>query len=409
MGQSAAELFNDTDLLEDGEVMEQEDELVEDEEDFVCDKCRGVFLASRRALHLLKCIGSRKRTASARRTTSTVGPTDPSSSPERARRPTKKTKPLFRALASSTRTASSSSRNIKSRLRSATPAALVLGESDEDADQLEDDEITISRDGGAEDGDEEDEDEEGMGNRDGDDDYEDDAGPEDEDNGFGEESAGDHRAGSSVRVPSLCPFCDEILPRGISPAFKDALASALRSAIPQPLPSNPDHHELEWTRSIGVCSIHRAQTASIASGLSWPTSINFDQIPVRLLAHRQDLLAVLEGASTAHVVLEGFREGSYPLTNMSAKVGALKYSHAGYYGPQGYQLLCSSLLRMFSGESANCSSVLSYFDFVHYVLAPYASFLLIRDDLSQGSMGSEEVWKKWKYSKAHGEAFFPEI
>lgn len=79
------------------------------------------------------------------------------------------------------------------------------------------------------------------------------------------------------------------------------------------------------------------------------------------------------------------------------------------YGPQGYQLLCSSLLRMFSGESANCSSVLSYFDFVHYVLAPYASFLLIRDDLSQGSMGSEEVWKKWKYSKAHGEAFFPEI
>lgn len=58
MGQSAAELFNDTDLLEDGEVMEQEDELVEDEEDFVCDKCRGVFLASRRALHLLKCIVS---------------------------------------------------------------------------------------------------------------------------------------------------------------------------------------------------------------------------------------------------------------------------------------------------------------------------------------------------------------
>ncbi|KIO23857.1 hypothetical protein M407DRAFT_214036 [Tulasnella calospora MUT 4182] len=410
LGKSAAQLLNDPNLLEDGELMEEEADLVEDEGEFQCDRCGGVFLSLSRAPHLLKCIGSRKRTASTRHTSKTLGPVDPSSSPERVRRPTKKAKPLVRAPASPTRATSSSSRNTKLRLRSVTPAASALGE---EVDQLEEDERTARKDSGAGDWDEEDGDEEDMDGdeeEEGDDDYEDDVGFEDEDNGFGEQLGGDHRSGSgvSVRTPSLCPFCDEILPKSLSPALKDALTSALRSAVRKPLPSNPNHYQLEWTRSIAVCSIHHAQTTSEASGLSWPTSIDFGQVPVRLLAHRQDLLAVLEGASTAHAVLEGFRDGSHPLTSTGAKLGALKYLHAGYYGPQGYELLCNSLLQMFSLQSANCLSVLSFFDFVHYVLAPYASFLLIRDDLKQDLQGSE-IWMRWEYSRAHGEAYFPEM
>ncbi|KAG8915110.1 hypothetical protein FRC00_007809 [Tulasnella sp. 408] len=194
MGRSAARLLNDEALLEDGEVMHEADPEEEDGE-FECDKCGGVFLSQRRSAHLSKCIGSRKRPASARRTTTTTDSVDPASSPECVRCPIKKAKPLVKAPASLTRAASSSSRNIKSRLLSATPAAWTLGESDGEADQLKDYEGTVSKDGGAGDGDEEDKAEDSDGDGDGDDDYEDDVGFEDEDNGFGEGSGGDHRAG----------------------------------------------------------------------------------------------------------------------------------------------------------------------------------------------------------------------
>ncbi|KAG9040520.1 hypothetical protein FS837_000515 [Tulasnella sp. UAMH 9824] len=175
-GRSAAQLLNDEALLEDGEVMHEADP-VEDDGDFE-------FLC-----RIMPSSGSRKQTASARHANTTTDSADPTPSPERVHRPIKKAKPLVRAPASPTRAASSSRRNIKLCLRSATWAARSLGESDEEADQLRDYEGTVNKDRGAGDGDE-DEAGDSEGNGDGDCDYEDDIGFEDEDNGFGEESAG---------------------------------------------------------------------------------------------------------------------------------------------------------------------------------------------------------------------------
>lgn len=74
------------------------------------------------------------------------------------------------------------------------------------------------------------------------------------------------------------------------------------------------------------------------------------------------------------------------------------------YGPKGYATILEFLMQNIPPDSFISSSILSPSDFLAFMLAPHAAFLLILDDMSSAS--EMDAWNVWEESKAYGIACF---
>lgn len=106
-----------------------------------------------------------------------------------------------------------------------------------------------------------------------------------------------------------------------------------------------------------------------------------------------------------HESLEPFRYGGQSLKSLGDRMAAANAAHAGYYGPKGYGVILDFLTLNLLRSSITPSTVLRKSDFLAFMLAPYAAFLLISEDTQSSSV--TEAWNTWEKSKDYGVACFP--
>lgn len=206
----------------------------------------------------------------------------------------------------------------------------------------------------------------------------------------------------------LCAFCDDPLLSDIDPKYREVCLILASEASQQPTLKNPKHLELPAWRAFEACRFHQeTRRRDIKRGITagYPGVIDFATIPPRLEAK----LAVLKAAfyhPYLHYSLEAFRYGERTLKSAEERLVATGEVHSGYYGPKGLSTILDFLVKKLPPHSFTPSSVLSASDFLFFLLVPYASFLLISEDLP--SLSSDEAWEVWGKSKAYGAARFPE-
>ena len=100
----------------------------------------------------------------------------------------------------------------------------------------------------------------------------------------------------SVNDESLCPFCDEPLPRYPSERLQTLLDRAISYARPQPRSSNSEGLTAPFATFTTVCNQHRNETTVIPEGVAqgWPMHIEFDALPARLRSLRSRLQLLIE-------------------------------------------------------------------------------------------------------------------
>ena len=94
----------------------------------------------------------------------------------------------------------------------------------------------------------------------------------------------------------LCPFCDELLPDSLSPAFYGLLRTASNRAVKKPRSTNRHGLKASLPVYIGACERHRFEAKLLpqARKAGWPDKINFNEIPARLIARTADLTRILD-------------------------------------------------------------------------------------------------------------------
>ncbi|KIO19002.1 hypothetical protein M407DRAFT_31361 [Tulasnella calospora MUT 4182] len=214
--------------------------------------------------------------------------------------------------------------------------------------------------------------------------------------------------GISIDTETLCSFCDDPLPSGVSPRYWTVHNVLIKEGQVQPSFKNPQHIDLPLHRSFEVCQFHQeARRSSIANGVArgYPEVIDFSAIPSRL-QRKLDAIKEAMFRPLLHKSLEPFRYGELPLKSLGDRMAAATAAHAGYYGPKGYGIILNFLTLNLFQLSSTPSSVLQKTDFLAFMLTPYAAFLLISEDMQSTSVA--EAWNTWEDSKDYGLASFPE-
>jgi hypothetical protein len=90
--------------------------------------------------------------------------------------------------------------------------------------------------------------------------------------------------GELVDPSTLCPFCDENLPRNPSPLYRSLLEAARCKAYPDPRPTNPRGLKALMTVYVASCKRHRFEVHQIPEAIAkgWPTDIDFGRVRERV-------------------------------------------------------------------------------------------------------------------------------
>ncbi|KAH7106732.1 RTC4-like domain-containing protein, partial [Auriculariales sp. MPI-PUGE-AT-0066] len=219
----------------------------------------------------------------------------------------------------------------------------------------------------------------------------------------------------NVDHSKLCPFCDQPLPEQLSPEFHDLLRNAIKRAVNRPRPSNRFGLKASLPIYIGVCERHRFEEKLLPQAIKagWPTTIDFNAVPRRLLDQRKLLKDILQNPSTSsffrdsleHVQAVGLRVAESAM----GQYATFERIQPGYYGERGSIVIHQTLFTMFSPEVMLAAqpnfAPLSQHTFTHAVLVPEAALLLIQQDQRTPR---EAALKTMRASSRFGALMFPD-
>ncbi|KAJ7770702.1 RTC4-like domain-containing protein [Mycena metata] len=242
---------------------------------------------------------------------------------------------------------------------------------------------------------------------------------------------------------TLCPYCDRPLPAERSQKLMRLLTVMESRSEPDPRPANPLGRKAPVTIYAVVCHRHafESETMSEALACGWPTSIVWEELPVRVRAMKSDLEKIVADAGPPIIykgqdsgALEPTAESSGPrmrcifwrellelfktvgmrgVSNTVGQMNIFKKFQPGYYGERGYVLIHQTLYTLFPPTSIdpNLTGPLSPRDFIAYILVPEVGMRLILEDMSLDAeaVGSQVIAAEaMRASASYGVEMFPE-
>ncbi|KAG9043186.1 hypothetical protein FS837_009921 [Tulasnella sp. UAMH 9824] len=217
---------------------------------------------------------------------------------------------------------------------------------------------------------------------------------------------------SGPAPPTICCFCDEPWPEHASAWLLRLVKDVSEGASPDPTPANPNHLDVSISKSINVCMRHRLEKDLEDNGSDprWPTTINFDRLPERIMLHATAALEVVKSprGNPLFDALEAKVNDGLDLKSIHASEDPLVRTNCGYYGEQGFTAIADTLRFSVRRQIKSAdTSPLDPSDFYFYVIIPYVACLLIREDRPE--LDEEAAWKELARSNKFGMLHFPDI
>ncbi|KAK0448255.1 uncharacterized protein EV420DRAFT_1647407 [Desarmillaria tabescens] len=183
---------------------------------------------------------------------------------------------------------------------------------------------------------------------------------------------------TTVDPKTLCPFCDQVLPRGTP---SEAQLAVWEEVIPfstlEPNDVNPLHCEVSTLKQAKACGVHLREIEFVlVETQGWPLKVDWNCFEER----------VKELSESAPMLrfIENDRPQLY------------QFAQPGYYGQRGIQII-SNVMRKLLQELQNSTVNMWKFDepdFVNFVLVPEVGWRLIMQDMAQKSARDEELGER---------------
>ncbi|KAH9454882.1 hypothetical protein Pst134EA_022376 [Puccinia striiformis f. sp. tritici] len=219
---------------------------------------------------------------------------------------------------------------------------------------------------------------------------------------------------------SLCPFCDELLPKKPSTRFIELL-NYLKNKPGVKLrkgSKNPFALYLPFSDIASCCQLHRAEKKLIPMGLQkgWPSKIDFQKLPKRIKAH----YGYLSRICTREIVSdfmdmarkEWKEQGPRKVNSIAHELATFQIEQPGYYGVRGYEVIYRTLQARFLSSSridsiTKLAQPLSPDFLIRKVLVPETALCLIADDLKL-KVTDDRVRTTLEESRTFGSIMFPD-
>ncbi|KAI7866861.1 hypothetical protein BDF14DRAFT_1808585 [Spinellus fusiger] len=202
---------------------------------------------------------------------------------------------------------------------------------------------------------------------------------------------------------TACPYCREPLEPPLTMAVEKALQDMKdkdEKYRALQLEKNPQRRVLvsELRRDVpsieqfSFCRLHSLELKVKPQGIQkgYPVDINFEELPVRIQALREELVGVVDGQTHSiyrdHALKAYEHLGTRKARSTMAVMNRFEKTLPGYYGSKGAVLLQNTLNTMFidSGYLTKEKSVPQMpLEYLQQVLVPEAAYRLIRDDLAK--------------------------
>ncbi|KAG1817084.1 RTC4-like domain-containing protein [Suillus subaureus] len=234
-----------------------------------------------------------------------------------------------------------------------------------------------------------------------------------------------------VDPSTVCPYCDEPLPRNPTPQLKNLLATAKRKSYPDPRPRNSRGLKAPLGIYISACQRHHFEMHSLPEAVEkgWPQSIDFKKVPKRVEGMKGTLEAIIsdtdihsdnrdsveDDARGPRARSDFWREikkqikkqGSRTATGVKGQFASFEKTQPGYYGELGFLIIHQTLYNLFPFSSFEPSSIapLTPAEFIQLVLIPEAAVGLIMQDLL---LDRDEAIVTLRESSQYGVAMFPD-
>ncbi|KAG0703949.1 RTC4-like domain-containing protein [Suillus ampliporus] len=234
-----------------------------------------------------------------------------------------------------------------------------------------------------------------------------------------------------VDPSTVCPYCDESLPRNPTPLLKNLLATAKRKSYSDPRPRNPRGLKAPLGIYISACQRHRFETHSLPEAMEkgWPQTIDFKKVPKRIERMKGALEAIIIDADNRsdnedsvdddargprarsvfwrELKKEIKKRGSRTVTGVKGQFASFEKTQPGYYGELGLLIIHQTLYNLFPFSSFDASSIapLTPAEFIQLVLVPEAAVGLIIQDLH---LDRDEAIVTLRESSQYGVAMFPD-
>lgn len=212
---------------------------------------------------------------------------------------------------------------------------------------------------------------------------------------------------------SICPFCDEPLPKKPSKKLTDLIQHLIKRphAEKRPTPQNPQGISLPFFETASCCKMHSDERDLIPYGISqgWPTDIDFSKLPKRIKSYRSVLNQIIKREKKSRFLDQAMEtwsvQGAVRIRNVVNEFENFEVEQPGYYGYRGHELIYNTLSRLFRLEEADIEP-LSPDYLIRRVLLPEVSLRLIADDLGL-PYDDEKVINTLEESRSFGSALFP--
>ncbi|KAG1763995.1 RTC4-like domain-containing protein [Suillus occidentalis] len=230
---------------------------------------------------------------------------------------------------------------------------------------------------------------------------------------------------------TVCPYCDEPLPRNPTPQLKNLLATAKLKSYPDPRPRNSRGLKAPLGIYISACQRHHFESHSLPEAMEkgWPQSIDFRKVPKRVERMKGALEAIItdtdihsDNEDCVHGDARGPRarsefwreikkqikkQGSRTVTSVKGQFASFEMTQPGYYGELGLLIIHQTLYNLFPFSSFEPSSIapLTPAEFIQLVLIPEAAVRLIMQDLC---LDRDDAIVTLRESSQYGVAMFPD-
>lgn len=216
-------------------------------------------------------------------------------------------------------------------------------------------------------------------------------------------------------APRLCPYCDSVLPEGLSDTFEDLLRGAFQKSWPAPRAANPYALKASAQIYAEVCERHRFEVSILPRAIraGWPTTIDFDRLPERITQHRQILDRILDNPSSSsffHDMMDTVAKvGVRVAESAMGQFATFQRVQPGYYGERGAMVLHQIMLLLYPLQDLrrviDRFAPLSEMTVRTSILLPEAALSLIMED--QG-VSRADALKIMRSSSRYGNMMFPD-
>ncbi|KAG2144598.1 RTC4-like domain-containing protein [Suillus clintonianus] len=234
-----------------------------------------------------------------------------------------------------------------------------------------------------------------------------------------------------VDPSTVCPYCDEPLPRNPTPQLKNLLAIAKRKSYADPRPRNSRGLKAPLGIYISACQRHHFEMHSLPEAMEkgWPQSIDFKKVPKRVEGMKSALEVIITNADSLsdnedsvennargsrarsdfweEIKKQIKKQGSRAVTGVKGQFASFEKTQPGYYGELGLLIIHQTLYNLFPFSSFDASSIapLTPAEFIQLVLVPEAAVGLIMQDLH---LDRDEAIVTLRESSQYGVAMFPD-